>query len=226
MTGGEGGSDPAQRELARWQRRLLPFLVMTLVATALFFFATSYVQFSRLETFITQAPDDRALTAVLADSARTSGTVQDLAYFRWKTDLLVEERRRLLVSRRASAVLLATMWTQSLGFITGMILAILGAAFIMAKLSEAPIALHAEGASAKAVLTTSSPGIVLAVLGTGLMVMAMTVKFSATIKDPVVPPAKVMSGAQESGTVPPPVDDFEDADEGAPPAAAGQPAGT
>lgn len=205
-------SEPERRDTRRWQEALKPLLILVLVSTGIFFFATSYLQYQRLENFVTGSIDNSELASTFSTYEKGQKAPLAIHYIQWKADLLVQEQRRAQVTRRASAVLLGSIWTQNLGFVTGMILAVLGASFIMAKLSEPTTSLEAEGAGAKASLTTASPGIVLAVLGTVLMIMAMSVKFSATIKDPiVVSPAENLTESSEDFL--PPTDDFIGADE-------------
>ena len=58
--------------------------------------------------------------------------------------------------------------------------ALVGSIFILARLSESETRLSSEGGGAKLALATSSPGIVLAVLGTILMVVTLTIDFTFT----------------------------------------------
>lgn len=186
MDAENAASAAAQRELIRWQRMLLPVIVILLFGLAAFFFASSYAQYQRIETQLQQRGNDGAVARALAVYERAPGVGQDLAYIQWKTLAIQDDRAQLARFHRANAALLVSVWTRNLGFVTGMILAIVGAAFVMAKLSEAPTALEASSGPVKAALSTSSPGIILAVLGTALMMMAMTVRFEGEIREPVL----------------------------------------
>ena len=171
------------RELARWQRRLLPFAVAAISLMTLFFFATSLLQIDRLGKAISykQSP---AVEASLAAYERRPGIVApDLAYMQWKTRVLLEREALSHRYAQVNATLMLRAWTRHLGFLTGMILAMVGAVFILAKLREGETTLSGEGAGAKAALATSSPGIVLAVLGTVLMVVTLTANFEFSTTD-------------------------------------------
>jgi hypothetical protein len=75
------------------------------------------------------------------------------------------------------------MWTRLMGFTTGMVLAIVGAVFILGKLREQQTELKNETEALKVSLTTSSPGIVLAVLGSFLMSTTLLTKFDIDVRD-------------------------------------------
>jgi len=126
---------------------------------------------------------------------------RDQDYLHWKTLVLLEESAIQHRYSQVSATLMLRAWTRHLGFLTGMILALVGAIFILAKLSEKETSLSAEAAGAKGALATSSPGIVLAVLGTTLMVVTLTTDFSFTTTDVPVYLRTVDAGA---AALPPP----------------------
>jgi len=77
-----------------------------------------------------------------------------------------------VVERRYYQSAMATMsllWIRYLGFVTGMILALVGAIFILARLQESRSEIKAKWNAANFLLRSASPGIVLVVLGTILM---------------------------------------------------------
>ena len=170
------------RELARWQRKLLPFAIAAISLMGLFFFATSLIQVDRLGKAIAYTPSAEVERA-LAAYERRPDAVPDLAYMQWKTRVLLERDALSHRYAQVNATLMLRAWTRHLGFLTGMILALVGAVFILAKLREGETTLSGEGAGAKAALATSSPGIVLAVLGTVLMVVTLTANFEFSTTD-------------------------------------------
>lgn len=159
----------------RWQRSLKPVMILVVLATAIFFFTSTWVQFRTIETAILQ-PGSSSLAATL--DRYEAGPPPSLDYLKWKNLALIDEQAAHNRTAQASATLLVNVWTRYLGFVTGMVLAITGATFIMARLSEGPTALAANNAGLGATLSTSSPGIVLAVLGTVLMLAAMTIRYT------------------------------------------------
>jgi hypothetical protein len=105
-----------------------------------------------------------------------------------KVALLMDERAQRADLSRASASMLLSLWTRNMGFVTGMILAMVGAAFILSRLDDKGSELTAEQGTIKGSLKTSSPGIVLTTLGSVLMVMAMTVRHTETGREHVQQP--------------------------------------
>ena len=69
----------------------------------------------------------------------------------------------------ASVLMMSGLWTRYLGFVTGMVLALVGASFILGKLESSASEFEGKGAGFEGSLKTASPGIILAVLGVILM---------------------------------------------------------
>jgi hypothetical protein len=68
---------------------------------------------------------------------------------------------------------MSAIWSKYLGFMTGMTLALVGAAFVLGQLRTPTSELGAKGAPFEVSLRSSSPGLVLAVLG--VLLMATTI---------------------------------------------------
>lgn len=189
------------RELARWQGRLLPFLIIAISLMAVFFFVSSLLQLGRLSEAVAYRPDTR-VAASLEAFERQSPKAVDVEYARWKTLVLLEEGAVRQRYAQVNATLMLRAWTRHLGFLTGMILALVGAIFILAKLSESETKLSMQGVGgAGGALATSSPGIVLAVLGSVLMVVTLTIDFEFTTTDVPVYLGRASSSAD---AMPPP----------------------
>jgi hypothetical protein len=220
------GAKPAMREQAAgrratsagasdrtWQKRLLPLMVGLLVTLTAFFFVASFVQLYYLQTRIEQAPrlDLGPAMASLDEIAKDvmDGKVVDqlafnnrLEYARWKTLSLLEANALQRRYHHAGVLLISRIWTRYLGFVTGTILAMVGAAFILGKLQEASSNLGAEGGLWKVSLTTASPGLVLAALGTALMLATLATNMDLQVSDgPVY--LRDQSGTAASAPPPP-----------------------
>jgi len=183
--------DGAQRELSDWRRRLLPFMRGALALMAAFFFAASLWQLHVLQREIRHPQLD------LAASLSADGETLPLelrARLLLESDLI--ERRY----RQANAVILARVWTRYLGFLTGMVLALVGAVFVLGRLQESQTEVGAEAATFKGSIATSSPGLVLAFLGTVLMAISLVVEFEIETKDAATYVARVAPAAD----MPPP----------------------
>lgn len=195
------------RELGRWQRRLLPFVIAAISLMAVFFFVSSLVQLDRLGKAIAFQPSDsieRGLVAYERKQVASGSNPENLDYLRWKTLVLLEREALNHRYTQVNATLMLRAWTRHLGFLTGMILALVGAIFILAKLNEAQTTLSAESSGVKGTLATSSPGIVLAVLGTVLMVVTLTANFEFSTTDaPVYLGPDRQAAAAAPDTLPP-----------------------
>jgi hypothetical protein len=91
-----------------------------------------------------------------------------------------------LMNKRYSqggALLLSRLYTKYLGFFTGMILAIVGAVFIISKLTEPSTNIDTTAKAFKVSVVSSSPGIIFGLLGTSLMLSTILKQNSIDIKD-------------------------------------------
>lgn len=105
-----------------------------------------------------------------ADSALNAKLKGDLDYIRWITLARLEEKSLDRRYSQGGLLLVSRIFTKYLGFFTGMILAIVGAVFIIGKLQESSSDIEgAIGEQMKLKIVSSSPGIIFGVLGTVLM---------------------------------------------------------
>jgi len=196
------GGQAAGAGLSRWQEKLLPFMLGAVIFMTLFFLIASLWVFYDFRLRV--AETDLNLRPVFAEYEATylARSAESLpAYLRWKTTVLLEQE---LISRRykqVSSVILARIWTRYLGFLTGMTLALVGAFFVLGQLRTDPSALQAKGQGLEATLTTSSPGLVLATLGTVLMAISLIVTFEFDTRDL---PTYVQQQSAAPVTLPPP----------------------
>jgi hypothetical protein len=166
------GHAPPDRELDQWQRRLLPLMVWMLGGLSVVFLLATLYQLNSLQARIEAAPTlDLAPTLARLNDAATPH--DRLVYAEWQTLALLEQQTLERRYHQANVLLMARTWTSYLGFLTGMILAIVGATFILGKLREEASALRLQTPGAEANLRTTSPGIVLCVLGTVLILGAI-----------------------------------------------------
>jgi hypothetical protein len=167
-----------------WQRLLLPLMASILIVSALFFAWQSVYEFSDFKKHVLLQKVD--LSPVFDRFEKTdAGKLESnrFEYLQWKSLVYLEQETIQHRYAQGSATVLARAWTRLLGFTTGMVLAIVGAAFILGKLREAQSELKHETEAIKISLVTSSPGIVLAVLGSILMAITLLSKFDIEIRD-------------------------------------------
>jgi hypothetical protein len=207
-----GSSARMARAEARWQRQLLPFMVTMVVGLTVFFFVASLVQLYHLQQRIEHGPSldlDRVFGSPRSDPPGLSSREA----IQWQTLVALEAHALQRRYHQANVLLMARIWTRYLGFVTGMILTLVGAAFVLGRLREDATKLEGEAQNVKLGLTTASPGLVLAVLGTLLMVIAMVTQTEIAVKDspvylvgsePAAPPPRLLPRAagQPSGLDP------------------------
>jgi hypothetical protein len=176
-------SGPADRELIRWQRHLLPFMIGFVVAMAVAFFIFSGIHLYQVTTFIEteHGQDIRGLIeseiAKVKEDNLSSDDVSQYSLLLLEADTLDKRYHQ------ASALLISRIWSRQLAFITGMVMAFLGAVFILGKLSESASNISGGGTEWKVAITSASPGIILSFLGTILLVSSLYVRASLDVAD-------------------------------------------
>lgn len=177
-------STPEPIGLSRWQRRMAPLMAAAVVGVALFFAVVSVWQIVQI-----QAAMRPTETASLNEAWRTV-TMAAPNYDRQFEQALARsafELERDVIARRyhqAETAIAVRLWTRFMGFMTGMTLALVGGAFVLGKLSETTTVAEAKAISGLTLsLQSGSPGIILALLGTVLMVTAMSVPTTAETRD-------------------------------------------
>lgn len=168
----------------KWQERLLPTMNGLLIGLTIFFFLTTFGQMAYLHWSIIQSPPvdiNHEAGNALIDIAPT---FEDQLKAR---ELEVKSRMEVfIVTKRyhqVSVQLMAGLWTRYLGFITGMILALVGASFVLGKLREPTQKLQGKFSGFDISLHTASPGVILAVLGVLLMFATITDKDTYSLTD-------------------------------------------
>jgi hypothetical protein len=203
------GPPTAQKEQAfteAWQKRLLPVMTRVLIGLTIFFFITTILQLAYLTYNILQIPDvsyppSRELTV-----PRSALSVQEQMDAR-QLDQLSSLEAYLVKRRyyRDGVILSSSLWLRYLGFTTGMILALVGASFILGKLQEPTTELETTSSLFSGTLKTASPGIVLALLGAILIYAAIIHQDTLALTDgriylPYLPASSIITQATPTPT--------------------------
>ena len=175
-----------------------------MLTLTLFFFAATLFQLYELNLKIQDAPELE--NTELLQQTESNATLMET---QWRTLVVLESHVLQQRYHQANVLLMARIWIRYLGFVTGMMLALIGAVFILGKLREPTTTLTLSGVSPdpnlpgnfKAQLLTQSPGIVLVTLGTVLMLLTILVhhpiqvndapvytSVTTTVNNPVAPP--------------------------------------
>ena len=179
----------------RWQNRMAPLMVGALVLTAIFFAAVMLLRFSSIERTLQDPPQSQiAIPWTRAGLEPASWRDQrDMASI--QADFILEREIIARRYRQASAMLSLRLWTRLMGFLTGMILAMVGAAFILGKLTAPASEIMGGATGASISIKSASPGIVLAVLGTILIGIALIMPVTTDVRDAAVYFGRVDPGA-------------------------------
>ena len=185
-----------------WQNKLLPYMIGAVIFFAVFFLFASMYQLYSLKMEIESEPQ------IQSDYLFSS----DVDFDRQRWNSLVALEVHVLQQRyhQANISIMSRLWVRYLGFVTGMILAFMGAVFIVGKLREGAT-IDVEGEGLKANLATQSPGIVLAFLGVVLMVVTIVVHHRVDVRDKPTYTAVTMTTTSGRGTARPPPVDLSDA---------------
>jgi hypothetical protein len=158
-------------------------VVLTLASVA--FLIVSLLETNQVRAQIASAPTLTLPAEVARLSCVGPGLTagQQQACVRWKVLVQLEAYTIARRYHQANAALIVRAWIKYLGFLTGMILAIVGAVFILGRLTEASSHLAAEGTFGKFSVDSVSPGLILAVLGTVLMITTVLINPPTGVTD-------------------------------------------
>jgi hypothetical protein len=175
------------RDLARWQRKLLPYMTRFLVILALGFFALTLFDVYQMQSFVKNGSTESALSRVeeVIRASKANGNPESYnpAVVVQQSLLLLEANAMDKRYSQASALLMSRIWTRQLAFLTGMVLAFIGAVFILGKLSEAKTDVSVGADRWKGAISSTSPGLILAAFGTTLIAISLIVQPKIQVQD-------------------------------------------
>lgn len=172
------------RKLWAWNRLLLPLMIGMLLGLTLFFFAASLFQLYAVQASIADSPRlDLASSLKAMSLPAQAGSRERQALQRWKTLSLLEEHAVKQRYHQANVLLMARVWVRYLGFVTGMILALVGAVFVLGKLRESRTELSVGAKEKSGSISTQSPGLILVALGTLLMFTTLVTRHEIDVND-------------------------------------------
>ncbi|MEM7112301.1 MAG: hypothetical protein AAF614_07705 [Chloroflexota bacterium] len=170
--------------LAKWRHRILPIVQNVLYFVTAVFFLSGLVQLSYLQRSIFQGPEIKPDTLPkISEQLAESSTEEQLQAAEFEAAIILES---YVIERRyhqANTLLMTMAWIRYLGFSTGMILAVVGATFILGMLRENETTLRAESSNWKVALNSSSPGLIMVILGVMLMMTTIVSRQTFTHTD-------------------------------------------
>ena len=168
------------KETSAWQRKLLPFLVVFLVAIAGIFFVISSISVYEMRNYVkseTAMPVRVEVEKLLKENMSRNPDVTQQGLLLLEADALDKRYRQ------AAALLMSRIWTRQLAFVTGMVMTFIGATFIIGKLSEDEANVNLSISEWKAGIISTSPGLILCFFGTLLMGTALLVQPHVEVRD-------------------------------------------
>lgn len=166
-----------------WQVKLLPFMQFMLGGLTLIFLCSSLWQFNKIQNQNEKIPELDLTTAFSGLKDEELSESDRVVYVQWKTLALLEKNTLDRRYHQANTLLMTRTWTRYLGFLTGMILALVGAAFVLGKLREESSDFSAKNAGAEFSLKSTSPGLILGFLGTILMAITIFIHNEIVVDD-------------------------------------------
>lgn len=158
-----------------WQQRMLPLMAQLLIGLTAFFFVVSLVQLTYLHATIRKAPEINLEPAFAAiDKTPPTSDTDRLRVAQLKTLALLDAGTMQRRYHQVNAALMARIWKGYMGFVTGMILSLLGAAFILGKLQE-------PGGEPNTRRVSS--GLIMITLGVALMITTIAVNHRIDVTD-------------------------------------------
>ena len=172
---------------SKWQTKLLPFMTRMVALLTIFFFLASLGQLIYLHVNISKSPPlSISESFSQLPPASSLSAEQSIEASKLRALVLLEGHSLERQYHQANVLLMARVWTSYLGFVTGMVLALVGAAFILGKLRE-PISELSTALQATSInLKSASPGLLLAVLGTILMLATIITHHNIEVVDKAV----------------------------------------
>jgi hypothetical protein len=219
-------SDSAELNLRRreaWLRRMLPWMIAMVFGLTIFFFAASAIQLSYLHYEIKNAPTssfdlpDQLLQASAGqgDKVMSGGPAERLPAAVVATLGALERSAMARRYHQANVLLLSRVWTSYLGFVTGMVLAMVGAIFVLGRLEIATSSVDAKVAGNELSFKSSSPGLLMALFGVALMMITIVTHHDISVEDRAIYTQGWALGAPPSRPAAPPAIGQREPDQGA-----------
>ena len=173
--------------LQEWQAKLLPFMVRMVISLTLFFFLASCIQLIYLHLSILKVPVLNIGESLSRLSMKSDANFDDVLKAEKLNAIIRLEAHSLQRHyHQANVLLMSRVWIRYLGFVTGMILSLVGAAFILGKLQIPTSELNAKANLVELSFRSASPGLILTILGVTLMLTTIITHHNIETTDSAV----------------------------------------
>jgi hypothetical protein len=168
--------EPNRNIETRWQYRLLPFMIGAIIILTIVFIVISLLGINNIREQLNNSPKFKIDTSEIVNQIHKKG-IDNMTIAMLMEDYIVSSRYH-----QARVLTMTNIMIQYFGFLTGMILAIIGSIFILAKIKEDISTIDLKD-FIKFKITSSSPGLILSLFGTILMLFTINVKHTIDIHD-------------------------------------------
>ncbi|MCU7549927.1 hypothetical protein OCK74_12415 [Chitinophagaceae bacterium LB-8] len=168
-----------------WQNRLIWWMTIVPTFLIIVFIILATLQLNRFNKEINSYKDSELEPVYMSYGEGKTISYQDNAdYIRFYTLAKMEDMSMRKRYSQAGVLLMSRVLTKYFGFFTGMILAIVGAVFIISKLQEEPSDIEGSVSdNIKLKIASASPGVIFGVLGTVLMLATILQHSEINVKD-------------------------------------------
>jgi hypothetical protein len=176
----------SNKQLLQWQNKLLPWMIAMPTILIGAFIVLGTLKLNNFEKFAYRGDEEKTTLTIPSpyDNSTDSALKKSADYLKWYSLVKMEEYSINRRYNQGGVLLMSRIYIKYLGFFTGMILAIVGAVFIISKLKEDVTEI--EGSveeKTKFRMVSSSPGIIFGVLGTALMLTTILTHSEISVKD-------------------------------------------
>lgn len=177
------GSIQSDKIRLGWQKKLLPVMTWILIGLAIFFFIASLFQLIYVHRNLQVEPSPDIEGAYAKLDSLITGEENAIAAFRAKSLVMLEANAMARRYHQANSTLMTRVWIRYLGFVTGMILSIIGAVFILGKLESPITEIKGDVTGNGYSIRSASPGIILTFFGVVLMITTIVIHHPILVED-------------------------------------------
>jgi hypothetical protein len=180
------------------QRKMMPIAIGTVLFLIVAFVTISLFGILKIREQLNNSPN------FIVDATGFAKHIQDQGFDNNSMSAALEEYVLASKYHQARVLTLTNVITQYFGFLTGMILALIGCVFILSKIREDISDVELKD-FIRFKITSSSPGIILTLFGTILILSTINIKHTIDIRDDSIyfkPPVNVSVNYNKQDPIP------------------------
>jgi len=164
-----------------WQKRVLPLMAGIIIAFSTFFIVATAYQLINIQSKIEY--DDKDDVKVFLEMEKPNSSLE-MEQINLKTKTLLETYTIKRRYHQSNMLLISRIWIQYLGFLVGMILAMIGGTFVLGKMKESGSSFDSDISNVgKFSFNSSSPGLFLVFFGVLIIITTLLYHPEITVQD-------------------------------------------